>query len=596
MAMADAEEGVIWTEEKSKMMAVGLGGRTDALELLFIMPLEERFSFLITPGMIKLLDSRVSFAGVESFETSNPEVEVALPQIFKDGDLTRALLPLQCDTAIACFAEITMRACKVDPLLISREFPLGRLSGRQAFSKAGSEPDLLGPCEPYRSFEPTDDHVWADCLVNHSADVLRYCFGSDAESTHVAAADTTSAQRISQYEELCFLMSHGKSFTLSISFPSMPARQTTRGEKPFPRFGISTTATLLVHRFMDMGHRSINQYSPPRLVVASMAIRMCGDRFTMQVNEEALLTLLVMLKENHARRRQQLLKKAWGWFLKSNIMVLRQSGQHATNRRDSSSYFSEGDTILVKLNMPEHRYRSFISNSLITPSLLRVPMVLTPGALMSRYKHSLPTTDTLGVEISTDCDAQKEAEGIVARLSTATSKGDAQAFTGLFLNYGETLSATRSEIWTLDDFECTGVWRDKLLFTWDFHTFNFREAISKAATDLLPQTNARNFDFLEPATSVPRPYPDFSPLQFVVSFETEIVLASAVINAVLTQDGWRIYTMHTVAESLKQFPEQAAPDAHMTGITSWESHRAEAINRVDPEVLIIGGGQNLPAG
>ncbi|OJJ56530.1 hypothetical protein ASPSYDRAFT_155937 [Aspergillus sydowii CBS 593.65] len=189
-----------------------------------------------------------------------------------------------------------------------------------------------------------------------------------------------------------------------------------------------------------------------------------------------------------------------------------------------------------------------------------------------KYNHSLPTTDVLGVDIPADCDAQKEAEGIVARLSTATSEGDAQAFAALFLDYG--------------------VWRDKLSFTWDFRTFNFRAAILKAATDLLPQTKARNFSFLKPAPSVSRPYPDFSQLQFVVSFETEIVLASAVVNAVLTKDGWRIYTMHTVAESLKDFPEQSAPDGHMTGITSWESQRSEAINTVDPEVLIIGGGQN----
>ncbi|KAH1474772.1 hypothetical protein KXV81_001214 [Aspergillus fumigatus] len=189
-----------------------------------------------------------------------------------------------------------------------------------------------------------------------------------------------------------------------------------------------------------------------------------------------------------------------------------------------------------------------------------------------KYNHSLPTTDVLGVEIPADCDAQKEAEGIVARLSTATSQGDAHAFAGLFLDHG--------------------VWRDKLSFTWDFRTFNFRAAILKAATDLLPQTRARNFTFLEPAPSVARLYPDFSQLQFVVSFETEIVFASAVINAVLTQDGWRIYTMHTVAESLKEFPEQSAPDGHLTGITSWECQRAEAVNSVDPEVLIIGGGQN----
>ncbi|CAG8247605.1 unnamed protein product [Penicillium salamii] len=189
-----------------------------------------------------------------------------------------------------------------------------------------------------------------------------------------------------------------------------------------------------------------------------------------------------------------------------------------------------------------------------------------------KYNHSLPTTEVLGIEISADCDAQKEAEGIVARLSKATFSEDAEAFAGLFLDYG--------------------VWRDKLSFTWDFRTFNFRDAILKAATDLLPQTKARNFEFLAPAPSVSRPYPDFSQLQFVVSFETEVVTASAVINAVLTKDGWKIYTMHTVAESLKQFPEQAAADGHMTGITSWESQRSETINTVDPEVLIIGGGQN----
>ncbi|PYH78986.1 putative flavo protein [Aspergillus uvarum CBS 121591] len=189
-----------------------------------------------------------------------------------------------------------------------------------------------------------------------------------------------------------------------------------------------------------------------------------------------------------------------------------------------------------------------------------------------KYNHCLPTTDVLGVTIPDDCDARKEAEAIVARLSTAMSEGDAQTFAGLFLDYG--------------------VWRDKLSFTWDFRTFNFRKAILKAASDLLPLTKATNFNFLEPAPWVSRPYPDFSQLQFVVSFDTEIVHASAVINAVLAKDGWKIYTMHTVAESLKEFPEQAAPDGHMTGITSWESQRSEAINIVDPEVLIIGGGQN----
>lgn len=137
----------------------------------------------------------------------------------------------------------------------------------------------------------------------------------------------------------------------------------------------------------------------------------------------------------------------------------------------------------------------------------------------------------------------------------------------------------------------TGIWRDKLSFTWDQRTFNFRPAIHKAAKDLLPRTRAFNFGFLRPAPAVIQPYPDFTQLQFVVSFETELVIASAVINAVFTKEGWQVYTMHTVAEQLKQFPELAPADGHMTGTVSWETQRAKEVDAADPEVLIIGGGQ-----
>lgn len=113
----------------------------------------------------------------------------------------------------------------------------------------------------------------------------------------------------------------------------------------------------------------------------------------------------------------------------------------------------------------------------------------------------------------------------------------------------------------------------------------------KAAQDLLPTTKASNFAFLKPAPTVERPYDDFEFLQFVVSFETELVVASAVIKAVLTKDDWKIYIMHTVAEQLKQFPERAPADGHMTGTISWEAQRAAEVDAADPEVLIIGGGQ-----
>lgn len=112
----------------------------------------------------------------------------------------------------------------------------------------------------------------------------------------------------------------------------------------------------------------------------------------------------------------------------------------------------------------------------------------------------------------------------------------------------------------------------------------------KAATDLFT-TKATNFQLLKPDPNIARPYSDFAQLQFVVSFETQDVVASAVINSVLTKDGWKIYTMHTAAEKLKKFPEVPVADGHMTGPVSWKKQRAIDVDAADPEILIIGGGQ-----
>lgn len=54
-----------------------------------------------------------------------------------------------------------------------------------------------------------------------------------------------------------------------------------------------------------------------------------------------------------------------------------------------------------------------------------------------KYNHVLPSSDVLGIEVPTDCDAQREAEEIVARLSQTMGAGDAQAFAEMFLPYGE---------------------------------------------------------------------------------------------------------------------------------------------------------------
>jgi hypothetical protein len=137
----------------------------------------------------------------------------------------------------------------------------------------------------------------------------------------------------------------------------------------------------------------------------------------------------------------------------------------------------------------------------------------------------------------------------------------------------------------------SGIWRDKLSFTWDYRTFNFKENILRAATDLLPSNKSKNFRLLTPIPSIQRPYSDLAFLQFCISFDTPLVNASSVINAVFTKDGWKLWTMHSSIESLLQFPELDPLDGHMTGATSWEKQRAQDVDSIHPDVIIVGAGQ-----
>lgn len=54
-----------------------------------------------------------------------------------------------------------------------------------------------------------------------------------------------------------------------------------------------------------------------------------------------------------------------------------------------------------------------------------------------KYNHALPTSDVLGITIPDDCDAQTEAEAIVAHLSEVMGQGHGEKFANLFLEYGK---------------------------------------------------------------------------------------------------------------------------------------------------------------
>ncbi|WVQ84769.1 hypothetical protein IAT38_006926 [Cryptococcus sp. DSM 104549] len=210
----------------------------------------------------------------------------------------------------------------------------------------------------------------------------------------------------------------------------------------------------------------------------------------------------------------------------------------------------------------------------------RKPLPVHPDAVAPdymykfKYNHSLPLHGKGGVEIPQDANPKSAATEVVTQLSEALGKQDPEAFTSLFLEHG--------------------VWRDRVAFTWDYRTFNFHADILKAAQDLLPKTPVSKVTLIDPAPKVERPYPDFSFIQAHISFETDLVGATALVNIVLTEQGYKIFTLNTVIESLIGFPEIPDRDGHIFGPHSWNSQREidAEFTDAEPEVIIVGGGQN----
>ncbi|KAJ5775890.1 uncharacterized protein N7511_000901 [Penicillium nucicola] len=228
----------------------------------------------------------------------------------------------------------------------------------------------LGPCDPYRSFEPADDYVWADRLVIHCADVLQFCFGSEDEEpttpnsfphyqypnnhTHHRHPTTEAETRLAHYDALVSFSTFWKtlgpqSFKPIYSRAADPANGQIFPELWYlnnchvaglqhlelarillavynprlPRLGPGQRTAM---RSVDEEIRAIvlrlcgialsNLHSPPGLVTASAAIGMCGDRFSRREEQVALLGVLVMLEDEYgyptSSMREQL-GLAWGW-------------------------------------------------------------------------------------------------------------------------------------------------------------------------------------------------------------------------------------------------------------------------------------------
>lgn len=240
-----------------------------------------------------------------------------------------------------------------------------RQEATTAFSKQRTFRLPLEPCEPYRSFEPADDYVWADRLVIHCADVLQYCFGSAEEdnpgiryhsssSMGVLHTIETPEMRLARYEELVAFETYWTEFGPP-SFNPIYSREPDRSRgEVFPELWYLNNCHVAGLQFLELARilltvynpkiprlgprqreamrsvdekvRSIvlrlcgialsNEHTPPGMVTACAAIGTCGDRFTDRVEQEALLRVLEKLENENVyptSPSQKSLKQAWGW-------------------------------------------------------------------------------------------------------------------------------------------------------------------------------------------------------------------------------------------------------------------------------------------
>ncbi|KAK6814062.1 hypothetical protein RU639_010517 [Aspergillus parasiticus] len=225
----------------------------------------------------------------------------------------------------------------------------------------------LGPCLPFRSFEPAEDAVWTNRLVIYLADVLQFCFGVDelpspaVLQTHYSATANTGihtagtfAERVACYEDLVAFDTYWEEHKPP-SFEPIHARSPDSTRRViFPEIWFVGSCHVIGIQHLELarilltvynpsilhlglerhetlqsvdqkvkkavlrlcGIATTNRDIPPALLTACIAIAICGDRFDDRLEQQALLGVLAELEEEHAwptRVTQAQLKRAWGW-------------------------------------------------------------------------------------------------------------------------------------------------------------------------------------------------------------------------------------------------------------------------------------------
>ncbi|CAK7201388.1 hypothetical protein SEUCBS139899_004092 [Sporothrix eucalyptigena] len=203
-------------------------------------------------------------------------------------------------------------------------------------------PLQLSLADGARGLGPAEDHDWANRAVIHCVDVLNFCFGDNTSSSSPRFSWDALSVWNKQWTALL-----PDSFTPTLfrereageSFPEIWHHSSwhvtgiqhhilaqlflVSFDPKIPRIGrqrleaakkINSRVCELVREICGIGLS--NQWTPPAMFTACMAITAFGDRFHERADQEALLDMLRLTEKDHARPTeavQQQLMRSWNW-------------------------------------------------------------------------------------------------------------------------------------------------------------------------------------------------------------------------------------------------------------------------------------------
>ncbi|KAF5392953.1 hypothetical protein D9757_001270 [Collybiopsis confluens] len=197
-------------------------------------------------------------------------------------------------------------------------------------------------------------------------------------------------------------------------------------------------------------------------------------------------------------------------------------------------------------------------------------------ARSGHWESRIPTLDKLGVKDLGKIDELQVAKDWFQTFSAHVSADDVDGVVGLFC----------------DD----ALWRDMLSLTWDMRTFDGSAKISTFLKDRLPSVKAHSFQ-LKDFVRLQTPFPGLTWIVAMFEFQTSVGTGSGVFRLVPTAQGpWKAYTMFTMLESFKDYPEKigALRESRQFNGKQWREAREKelAFKDTEPAVLIVGAGQS----